>query len=272
MERSLFSPLSQAHLQHLETCPRKFQYGVIEQLNWPQAYFDLEPRKLGLQFHQLIQQQEFGLDIQPLLQENSQLQQWLEQLQEAPPPLISGQRHSEQSRTLRLDEFVLVAVYDLLIEGQEQAQIIDWKTYRRPPQLETLQRQWQTRLYPFLLAETSAYTPDQISMGYWFTEPLSTQGTSSHWITFPYSTVLHEETRLVLQGLLGQLREYLTDWTAGRNLPQVPLAAGRCYSQTQRCPFIHYCQRSPEQTTNAVDLMDLAMIAEVPLAEEQSSV
>jgi hypothetical protein len=128
-----------------------------------------------------------------------------------------------------------------------------------------LQKQWQTRLYPFLLAETSTYSPEQISMGYWFTEPLPTPNKPSHWITFPYSTARHEHTRTVLQGLLNQLRDYLADWARGYSFPQVPLTSGQCYSQTQCCPFIHYCQRGPEHITHTATLADLTVIADVPL-------
>jgi hypothetical protein len=264
MEKNLLFQLSQTHLQLLETCPRKFQYGVMERFNLPQISSLSEPQELGLQFHQLIQQRDLGLDIQPLLSENPKIQQWFERLQDAPPPLISGLRQSEHQRTMTLDKFVLVAVYDLLIQSQNQAQIIDWKTYRRPPQPQMLQQRWQTRLYPFILVETSDYLPEQISMGYWFTETIQNQGASSHWITLPYSTELHEQTRQTLKMMLHQLHQLMAAFAADRrDFPQVPLAAGQCRTETHCCPFVRHCQR--DASSKQPDLTDLTAIAEIAL-------
>ncbi len=255
--------LSQTHLQILSTCPRKFQSFFLEQLALPQPSLGSEQRELGVQFHHLMQQQELGLEIQSLLDDNPQLQKWFTQFQQSPPPMIEGNRLSEQSDALKFQDFMLVAVYDLLIQGPQQAQIIDWKTYRRPPNPQTLQQNWQTRLYPFLLTETAGYQPEQISMTYWFAEVPGSGSAQSHWINFPYTAPLHEQTRQDLTQLLTDLSTWLE---SGTSLPQAPFSAGYCSSSTQQCPFLRHCDRDPGKTLfNLVDLTDLSAIAEIPL-------
>jgi PD-(D/E)XK nuclease superfamily len=268
MERSQpFVQLSQTHLQVLSTCPRKFQSLFLDQLALPQVSTSSEPQQLGMQFHQLMQQRELGLDIQPLLADNPQLQKWFHHFQDFPPPTIAGTRQSEHPCTLAFQDFILVAVYDLLIQDPDQAQIIDWKTYRRPPHTQTLQQHWQTRLYPFLLAETSQYQPEQISMIYWFAEPSGSSPLQGNWIAIPYSSQLHRETQADLANLLNPLHQWIQDFTQNRtSFPQVPLSAGHCESRTQQCPFISHCLRNGnDKAVDLFTLIDMNAIAEVSL-------
>jgi hypothetical protein len=267
MERSqpLFQ-LSQTHLQVLSTCPRKFQSLFLDRLALPQISTRSEQQELGVQFHQLMQQRELGLEIQTLLADNPQLQKWFHHFQDFPPPIIEGTRQSEHPCTLAFQDFILVAIYDLLIQGPEQAQIIDWKTYRRPPYAQMLQQHWQTRLYPFLLAETSRYQPEQISMIYWFAESSASKTAQGHWINLPYSAQLHQQTQQDLTNLLKPLQQWIQDLTQHNiPFPQVPLSAGHCESRNQQCPFISHCLRNGNaETVDLSTLMDMSAIAEVP--------
>ena len=77
-------------------------------------------------------------------------------------------REAEHYRTLGFGDYVLVAIYDLLTATQNEAKIIDWKTNQRLVNREKLANNWQTRLYLYLLVETSDYPPEQVSMTYWF--------------------------------------------------------------------------------------------------------
>jgi hypothetical protein len=260
MENLPFLQLSQTHLQILETCPRKFQHCFLDYLTLPQPSLVSEKQILGTQFHQLMQQRALGLDIQPLLDDNPKLQAWLCHFQEAPPPLITGQsRQSEYQCTL-----------DLLIQGSTQVQIVDWKTYRRPPQAQLLRQHWQTRLYLFMAAEALGYSPAQVSMVYWFAEStpgLSAGKTAESWLSIPYTESMHQETQETLQRLLVSLGGWMQDFADHhRDFPQVPLDAKKCFSSTQSCAFVNQCypNRNSSQTDLA-DLMDLAAIAEVSL-------
>jgi PD-(D/E)XK nuclease superfamily len=267
MEQSpFFLQLSQSHLQTLSVCPRKFQYSFLEQLMLPRLDASSEQQQLGTQFHRLMQQYELNLDIQPLLQDNPKLQEWFQRFRQSPPPMILGSRQSEHQRTLTFQDVTLVAIYDLLIQGQViqgqgQAQIIDWKTYRRPPNAQTLKDHWQTRLYPFILTETSDYLPEQLAMTYWFAEPSKS---GSHWIHFPYSNQLHQQTQADLEILMSSLQSWIQSF-AQAQLPQAALSAGHCISQTQRCAFVNLCDRFPNDQSTHPALTDIRAIAELSL-------
>ncbi len=244
LEVGLGMTLSQSSLQALSYCPRKFQYLYLEQLGLPNlpnptATPETElPQDLGTWFHRLQQQVELGLDIRPLLATNEPLPTWYQAFQDNPPPMIDGLRDSEHRRQLALGNLTLVGVYDLLILGSGAAQILDWKTYARPQNPRILEKHWQTRLYPYLLAATTDYPPEEITITYWF----ALAPEQNHSLSFPYSSAGFMET----QELLTQWQENLAAWFAryqeGQDLPQVEVQAGKC----QHCEFASRCQRRGE--------------------------
>lgn len=254
--------ISQAHLQVLSACPRKFQYIFLDQLAMLQLPEVTERQQLGTQFHQLMQQQALGLEIEPFLQVNPQLQQWFTRYQQNPPPLIVGKQSSEVTLMLPFAGFVLIGVYDLLIEAETEVQIIDWKTYQRTPKRNTLQQQWQTKLYPFLLAESRQYPPEQISMTYWFT---AQNPGRKNWMTFSYSNALHTTIWAELQSLLFSLKDWLATYQHQQaHFPQVDKRLNYCFSEKTQCSFVHHCQRS-KPDTSWMALADIDAIAEIPL-------
>ncbi len=234
--------LSQSSLQTLTTCPRKFQYLYLDQLGLPHFQFqgatDLSvdlPQDLGTWFHRLLQQQELGLDIQPLLTANAPLPDWFATFQATPPPMIAGVRASEQRYQSQMGNLGLVGIYDLVIFGTDQAQILDWKTYQRPQTSEFLKHHWQTRLYPYLLAATGEFAPEQILMTYWFALAPDDQ----HSLTFRYSQALFEKTQQQLSQLSQRIEAWITNYAQGQPLPQVTLESGKCF----HCEFAYRCQR-----------------------------
>ena len=108
--------------------------------------------------------------------------------------------------------YLLTAVYDLLITTSTQAQILDWKTYLQPENKAKLAKDWQTRLYLYILVETSLYSPEQISMTYWFVRK------EAQSLTFKYDSKQHEQTKQDLTRLLTQLDKYLTAYLTD-NIP-----------------------------------------------------
>ncbi len=269
MENLPFLQLSQGHLQILETCPRKFQSVFLDNLTFPQPSLGSDKQELGKQFHQLMQQQALGLDIQPLLDDSPKLQGWFQHFQDSPPPLMSRQhRQSEYSCTLALEEFTLTAVFDLLIQEGDRAQIADWKTYRRPLRAQLIEQHWQTRLYLFMAAEALGYMPDRVSMVYWFAESTPENGDPSQsWLSVAYSESMHQQTQATLTKLLRSLRKWMQDFTTNhQNFPQVSLSAKKCWSKAQCCPFVTHCHRTPDSArTDLEDLTNLGAIAEVTL-------
>ena len=64
---------------------------------------------------------------------------------------------------------------------------------------------WQTKLYLYVLAETSDYLPEQISMTYWFVKlPKKPQS-----LAIAYDTKQHQQNHQQLSYLLEQLDQWL---------------------------------------------------------------
>ena len=265
--------LSQGHLNLLESCPRKFQNTYLEQLRPPTDPQYEENQLLGSRFHLLMQQREMGLKIGSFLQTDIQLQNWMRAFAITAPdiltPTINSEtfRESEHLRTLQLQNYLLTVIYDLLIVNKDEAQILDWKTYRTPPSKRKLQYNWQTRLYMYVLAETSDYPPENISMTYWFVQSESKPKS----IEFKYSSDQHQQTEKKLNQHLKKLTKWLLAYQKGEDFPQVSEDSKTCnYCQyASRCHRVssNYSQQSLAENVSRVDnsLVNLAHIQEVPL-------
>lgn len=257
--------LSQGHLNLLETCPRKFQHTYLEQLNSPLDPEHEERQILGSRFHLLMQQREMGLPIDYLLAADTQLQSWMSAFADAAPDIIQPTknaevfRESEHYRTLQVQDYLLTVIYDLLIGDSQQAQILDWKTYPKPPDKRKLAQNWQTRLYMYVLAETSAYLPENISMTYWF---IQSEGKPQN-LKFTYSSSEHEKTANKLYQLLNKLTNWLTLYQQNQPFPQVVEGSKAC----NYCQFAMRCGRIPktEDTNTQTSLPNIANIQEVTL-------
>lgn len=255
--------LSQGHLNLLETCPRKFQHTFLEQLAAPTTPEQQERMAWGKRFHLLMQQRELGLPVESLLGSDEELQRCFESLIAGAPDIFSARvtsqfRESEHCRTLNFKDYLLTVVYDLLILDDHEAQILDWKTYPRPQNPARLARNWQTRLYPFVLAETSGYLPGQISMTYWFVQS-QTSKPEPQSLLFAYSEAQHQRAKAVLSNLLRQLTDWLQAYQAGISFPQVPETAPLC----KFCQFAVRCQRT-QGLSSAVDGHHQLSLAEIP--------
>ena len=211
-DRSSLIRLSQGHLNLLATCPPRFQQIYIEQLHSPLSLEQKEKQTWGTRFHLLMQQRELGLPLESLLAEEPELNNSLAALINAAPEVLlstnSNQREAEHSRTLSFNNYLLTVIYDLLLANRETAQILDWKTYLKPQNKRKLANNWQTRLYLYVLAETSPYLPEQISFTYWFVK-LPHQPKS---LTFTYSSQQHQQTKQDLADLLSQLDSWLDSY------------------------------------------------------------
>lgn len=257
--------LSQGHLNLLEACPRKFQHVFLDQLGLPVGFDQQAQLNWGSRFHLVMQQQELGLPLiasehdQPLYACVQAFMQAAPELFQAEPQVV---RQSEHRRNLALHDYLLTVVYDLLILRDSQAQILDWKTYQKPRQVDALRHHWQTKLYLFVLAETSHYLPEQLSMTYWFVQAAETdtQPPQPQSIHFQYSRAWHAQIRQELTQRLMQLTEWLARYKTGEPFPQVTTPEGVCSS----CGFALRCLRSPEtHEPQPVDIPSLSEIEEI---------
>jgi hypothetical protein len=220
-----------------------------------------------------MQQRELGLPIEPLIQEEPQMQSWMTAFAGAAPEILTPNpssqtwRESEHCRTLQVQDYLLTVIYDLLIADARQSQILDWKTYPKPQNRRWLQQNWQTLLYLYVLAETSDYQPEQISMTYWFVQSADQPQS----LRFTYNTSQHQQTRQKLDRLLSQLTDWLQRYQEGEQFPQVAAASGHCDS----CQFAVRCQRNAYskdyllhesgEATSTDRLLNLATIQEVAI-------
>jgi len=245
--------LSQGQLNLLETCPVQFQKIYFEQLSYPIGPEQQAGAAWGNRFHLLMQQRELGLPIESLLQEDEELGSAIASLLSAAPeiaqPQVKGcKRYAEHCRTLSFGGYLLTVIYDLLILDGSIAKIMDWKTYLKPQNQAKLASNWQTRLYLYILAETTPYLSKQIEMIYWFVKPLHKPES----FTFTYNNNQHEETREDLTRLLSNL----DGWLEANEFPHLP----NCQDS---CPY--YIAQKEEKAMDRNWIISINSIEEVSL-------
>jgi hypothetical protein len=253
--------LSQGQLNLLTTCPRKFQHTYIEQLATPYTPEQQEKLAWGSKFHLLMQQKEIGLPIASIAETDTEIQRSVTAFINATPELFTPSensnptfRQAEHPRTLIFQNYLITVIYDLLIAEPTQAQILDWKTYPRPQNHKLLAQDWQTRLYLYVLIETSNYLPEQISMTYWFVQ-LKGENTPQK-SQFNYTEKEHKTTQQDLTEILRQLTAWLQDYhEQGEPFPQVKITDNQCHF----CQFNTRCDRDRENILNPLENIILAV-------------
>jgi PD-(D/E)XK nuclease superfamily len=258
--------LSQSNLKLLATCPRKFQHLYLDQYAVPVGLEQGARMAEGSQFHLLMQQHALGLPIAPLLEGNPALKTWFNAFQQSRSTILAlGSdeqilwQQSEHLRTMARRDHVLTVVYDWVMLGATQGQILDWKTYPKPRSAAKLAVDWQTLLYLYVLAETTTVVPEQLSMTYWFFQSGASDAVQSQRVG--YSRQRHMQTQQELDTCLGQLTQWLEAYAQrGASLPQVDVAAGHCAN----CTFALRCGRSASQVDEASPI-SLDAIAEVAI-------
>jgi hypothetical protein len=203
--------LSQSQLNLLETCPPQFKKIYIDHLSSPMSLESQKSLHWGNQFHQLMQQHFLGLSIDSALVQYSNLNEMVKILFRSiiDKHTLSSEFWTEAEHYIafKKDNYLLTAIYDLLIVRNNQVQILDWKTYLKPKDKKQLENDWQTRLYLYLLAETSTYLPENISMTYWFIKDKH----KPQYLNFQYNQIQHNQTNLDLEKLLSYLNYNLYD-------------------------------------------------------------
>lgn len=284
-------PLSQGHLKLLDTCGRKYQHVFFDALSGPATYDQQLTTQWGSQFHLLMQQRALDLPVEVLAGANADMAASMNALAQAAPEVFeylsaattdtpdarnadmdvltaeaSPERQltgafsqSEHRRTLAFNDYLLTVVYDLVVCTSQQGQIFDWKTHQRRPLESWLQDDWQTRLYLYVLCETTDLRPDQLSMTYWFVRLVtaseaavnnsaeSDDSAGGHadgdaqadnqlsFSRFSYSAAQHQRTQKDLQRLTNDLSEMRTRG----EFPKVAIEKGLC----DCCLFNVRCDR-----------------------------
>jgi hypothetical protein len=88
----------------------------------------------------------------------------------------------------------------------------------------------------YVLAETSDYLPESISMTYWFVQ---SEGKPQS-IKFSYDYNQHKKTAKKLNQLLSKLTTWLEDYQQKKDFPQVSEGSKTC----EYCHFTNKCNRN----------------------------
>jgi hypothetical protein len=255
---------SQSNLQAYTDCPRRFWLAYIQQLPWPaleaapaQQYE--QHLRQGAVFHKLVERAETGLHVESHALPEPLADWYAAYEAHRPTDLDLGRREVEFviTATLPLPPPVtatganvtgsteqpavrLAAKYDLIcIIDDGPIIIIDWKTSLRRPSPETLQRKWQTSLYPFVLVEAAdrlawgPITPERIELRYWFAAD------PQHPISFRYDQAQHVATRRRLDSIISDICNGETD----ADFPKVPDTEEYRSRYCQYCIYRSRCNR-----------------------------
>jgi len=275
------TPLSQAHLTLLDTCDRKYQYVFFDALSAPATYDQQLTTQWGSQFHLLMQQQALNLPVAAIAGANQDMAASMAALAVVAPEVFEASatpwteaknssdlepfRQSEHRRTLAFNNYLLTVIYDQLVLTPKQGQIFDWKTHQKPPKKDRLQKDWQTRLYLYVLCETTELAPEQLSMTYWFVRLSQGEQAQPSAYRFDYSAAQHQQTEQDLQALTSRL----TRMSERLDFPKIPMGSEQC----ETCTFNVRCDRasgrSPlfdsAQMLREASGISLESIKEIPL-------
>lgn len=240
MTESLF--LSQASLSTFITCKRRFQLRYLERLPWPDNPLSPQQQMVidrGRQFHQMLERYFLDLPSPDFEIMDEQVQRWWDNFKRGKPQIPPGKRLPEHRLTVPVGGHFLIGRFDLLIIGERSgrpfARLFDWKTSRPRPSAE-LQKDWQTRLYLAMLAESGQalirdgqiLDPDQIAITYWYA------GARGESRTIDYDRRQHETNWADILNILTEIEKtfQMQTWPLTDNW-------GHC----RTCLYQTYCNR-----------------------------
>jgi len=205
-------------LQAYVDCARRYELSYLEELKWPAV--ESEPllqseRHMvdGRRFHEMVHRDVLGVEVPlPDSAKDPDISRWWNNYMVQRPANVDGKRFAEKTLvgSVATMEVTMVATCDLIVisegESGRRARIFDWKTWRRRHTREWLLDRLQTRIYPYLLVQSSAtlaggkpLTPDEVEMVYWYSDfPDNPE-------VFAYSETQFREDEAYLGGLVDEI-------------------------------------------------------------------
>lgn len=169
-----------------------------------------ECQKWRKRFHQIVRQYLMGLPVEPLLETHARLKYWVDWLTENAPEIFEEKPGSWKSWDEKIQvgfgNIILSSTYDLIIRGEQLAQIIDWTSTVNPDYLKCC---WNTQLKLFLFAESDTYFAEDISLTYW----LLTDNAEPECLRFSYSQEQRDAFKDKLQAISIELTELTVNAT-----------------------------------------------------------
>ena len=234
--------LSRFKLTTFLACQRRFQLRYLRQLPWPVEPQDeqwQEASQRGRRFHRLLERHFLGLPLAEPGEGDPLLQRWWQTFRRDGPALPPGQRLPELTLTVPLARHMLTGRFDLVVIGDEDIHVYDWKTEAQPRPAAALRDDWQTILYLALLAEGGTalrqepVDPDAITLTYWFVADPSAM------VTIPYSRTQHDAHWSQLISLVEAIDSQLNvagAWPLTEDLSQCARCAYRVFCGRQQLP------------------------------------
>lgn len=140
---------SQNSINTYKSCPIKFKYKYIDNINWKKfghkEYYD--SLVYGSEFHLVCER--FFNDIPLGIDKNSLFYGWIEKIKSV-VDTDEGILLPEYEIRFKLDGKNLVAKYDLVIIKENKIEIWDWKTENKKMSYENYKNRIQTIVYLFL--------------------------------------------------------------------------------------------------------------------------
>lgn len=150
---------SQNSINTFKSCPLKFKYKYIENINWKSD--DIENRdyyeslEMGTEFH-LVCERYFD-NIPTGLNNESKYEKftkWLDKIKELIPIDDNNKYIPEYEIRYKKDDIKLQAKYDLVVIKENKVEIWDWKTENRKLTYKNAESRIQTIVYLYVLGES----------------------------------------------------------------------------------------------------------------------
>lgn len=201
---------SQNSINTYKSCPLKFKYKYIDNINW--KHDDIESReyyeglKIGREFHLLCERYFSNIPLGINDSDKSSFALWINKIKKLIPLKEDDIYLPEYEIRYNLFGNELQAKYDLVVLGKDKIEIWDWKTENRKINYKNVEDRMQTIVYMFLAKEVIPKLFDisidtsNIVMKYY--QPLFDDGS----ITISYSKQKHNSNKNKLNEYINRIK------------------------------------------------------------------
>lgn len=146
---------SQNSINTYKSCPLKFKYKYIDNINWKYDDFESEEYykslRLGREFHLLCERYFSNIPLGKI--EDKKFNKWIEKIKKIIPINDDYTYIPEYEIRYKLNGSEIQAKYDLVVIGKNTIDIWDWKTEAKPINYKNVESRIQTMVYLALAKE-----------------------------------------------------------------------------------------------------------------------
>lgn len=206
-EKLEYFTYSQNSINTYKSCPFKFKYKYIDNINW--KYDDLGSReyydslKYGRDFHLLCERYFSNIPIGKC--DNKDFNRWINKIKDLLPIKEGNIYLPEYEMNLNFQGRKIVAKVDLVIIEKNQISLWDWKTENQEITYKNAFGRMQSIVYMFLAEEIirksfySHYKIENISMNYY--QP----ALENKPVTINYNEKLYEENKKTILNIINNI-------------------------------------------------------------------